>query len=80
VSIAIREIRAGTGKAIVVYPNSGEHWDGLTHDWQGTDDHGSLAALAPQWVRDGARMVGGCCRIGPREIAALDVALSDAPA
>jgi homocysteine S-methyltransferase len=77
---AIREFRTGTGKAIVVYPNSGEHWNGLTHDWHGTGDHGSLAALAPQWVRAGARMVGGCCRIGPREIAALVVALSAVPA
>ncbi len=73
---AIRSIRAGTGKAIVVYPNSGERWDGKTHRWHGNWDHGSLAALAPQWVSAGARMVGGCCRIGPREIAALDEALS----
>lgn len=76
VSAAIRALRAGTGKAIVVYPNSGEHWDGQTYDWQGACDRGSLAALAPQWVRDGARLVGGCCRIGPREIAELDEALS----
>jgi homocysteine S-methyltransferase len=76
VSDAIREFSAGTDKAIVVYPNSGEQWDGLTHEWQGTRDHESLAGIASQWVRDGARMVGGCCRIGPREIAALEVALS----
>ncbi|MFF1795028.1 homocysteine S-methyltransferase family protein [Kitasatospora sp. NPDC058263] len=23
------------------------------------------------WLADGARLVGGCCRVGPREIAAL---------
>ncbi len=75
VGAAIRALKAGTGKAIVVYPNSGEHWDGQTRDWHGSCDHGSLASLAPQWVRDGARLVGGCCRIGPQEIAALDAAL-----
>ena len=76
VGAAIRSLKAGTGKAIVVYPNSGEHWDARTHDWHGSCDHGSLATLAPQWVRAGARLVGGCCRIGPREIAELDEALS----
>ena len=73
---AIRALRAGTGKAIVVYPNSGEQWDGQTRSWRGSWDQGSLAALAPQWVSAGARMIGGCCRIGPREIAALDEALN----
>ena len=72
---AIRALKAGTSKAIVVYPNSGEHWDGQTRSWHGSWDHGSLAALAPQWVSAGAQMIGGCCRIGPGEIAALDEAL-----
>jgi len=78
VGAAIRSLNAGTGKAVVVYPNSGEHWDGRTRGWHGTCDHESLATLAPHWVRDGARLVGGCCRIGPREIAELDEALSRA--
>jgi homocysteine S-methyltransferase len=34
-----------------------------------------LAALAPQWVAAGARLVGGCCRVGPADIAALRDAL-----
>jgi homocysteine S-methyltransferase len=64
VNDAIRELRRGTSKAIVVYPNSGEHWDGLTHDWHGQADHAGLASLAPQWVSAGARWVGG--RTGSR--------------
>jgi len=75
VGAAIRALRAGTDKAIVVYPNSGEHWDGQTHDWHGAREHESLASLAPQWIKNGARLVGGCCRIGPREIAELHAAL-----
>jgi len=73
---AIRALKDGTSKPIVVYPNSGERWDGRTHDWQGSSDVGSLATLAPQWVSAGARLVGGCCRVGPREITALHAALS----
>ncbi len=72
---AIRELKAGTSKGIVVYPNSGEQWNARARHWHGTWDHGSLAALAPQWINAGARMIGGCCRIGPEEIAALDAAL-----
>lgn len=75
VGAAIRSLKDGTGKALVVYPNSGEHWDGRTRDWHGACDHESLATLAPRWIRDGARLVGGCCRIGPREIAELNEAL-----
>ncbi len=73
---AIRALRAGTSKPIVVYPNSGEQWDGRMHRWRGSSDHHSLAALAPQWVSAGARLVGGCCRTGPGDIAALVQALS----
>jgi homocysteine S-methyltransferase len=76
VGTAIRALKAGTSKAIVVYPNSGEHWDGQAHHWNGSHGHSSLAELAPQWVGAGARMVGGCCRIGPDEIAALNITLS----
>jgi homocysteine S-methyltransferase len=54
-----------------VYPNSGEQWDGQSHRWQGSWENDSLAALAPAWISAGARLVGGCCRIGPRDIAAL---------
>jgi homocysteine S-methyltransferase len=77
VSAAIRSLRAGTGKSIVVYPNSGEVWDAQTRRWRGACSHRSLADLAPQWVSAGASLVGGCCRIGPREIAALDKTLSE---
>jgi homocysteine S-methyltransferase len=75
---AIRALRAGTHKAIVVYPNSGEIWDAQTRGWRRACSHGSLADLAPQWVTAGAKLIGGCCRIGPREIAALDKTLSAA--
>jgi len=75
VEASIRALRAGTGKSIVVYPNSGEHWDATTRAWHGTWNHGSLAALAPQWLQAGATMIGGCCRTGPGDIAALSAAL-----
>lgn len=71
---AIRALAAGTGKPIVVYPNSGECWSARDESWHGAPGHG-LAALAPAWICAGARHVGGCCRVGPSQIAQLKAAL-----
>jgi homocysteine S-methyltransferase len=68
---AIRALRAGTGKPIVVYPNSGERWDAGDESWHGAPGREGLATLAPAWIRAGAGIVGGCCRVGPGQIAAL---------
>ncbi|MEW1719069.1 homocysteine S-methyltransferase [Streptomyces sp. NPDC093109] len=58
-----------TGKPVVVYPNSGEEWDATARAWRGE------AAFDPARVRSwraaGARLVGGCCRVGPDGIAEL---------
>ncbi|MFI6685857.1 homocysteine S-methyltransferase [Streptomyces sp. NPDC050485] len=58
-----------TGKPVVVYPNSGERWDAARRGWvgAGTFDPGRLR----DWRSAGARLVGGCCRVGPAEIARL---------
>jgi homocysteine S-methyltransferase len=74
---AIRALKAGTDKPIVIYPNSGEEWDAGARGWHGSWDHGSLSALAPQWMDAGARLIGGCCRTGPRDIAALAVKMRE---
>jgi homocysteine S-methyltransferase len=71
---AIRALAAGTGKPILVYPNSGECWEAGHERWQGTPGN-SLAALAPEWIRAGAHHIGGCCRVGPDEISRLKTAL-----
>jgi homocysteine S-methyltransferase len=60
---------AVTGLPAVAYPNSGEGWDSGTHSWAGETSYD--VALAPEWVRAGASYVGGCCRVGPTDIAAL---------
>ncbi|MHA6758856.1 homocysteine S-methyltransferase [Streptacidiphilus sp. PAMC 29251] len=58
-----------TGKPVVVYPNSGEGWDAEARAWAGP------STFDPQrvgeWTRAGARLVGGCCRVGAEQIAEL---------
>lgn len=65
---------APVGKPVIVYPNSGERWDALRRKWIGPARFG--ADLAAQWIAAGARIVGGCCRVGPADIAAIHRACS----
>lgn len=62
-----------SGKPVVVYPNSGEDWDARRRRWAGA---GSFTPASVRgWVRHGARLVGGCCRVTPRDIAAVRAVL-----
>ncbi len=71
---AIPLARAATGKPVVVYPNSGEEWDATSRSWRGGPSFDPAAA--DDWYADGARLIGGCCRVGPRAIAALAARLA----
>jgi homocysteine S-methyltransferase len=75
VSTAIEQFTAATEKPIVVYANSGEKWDPSAREWRGTPHAADLAELAPLWVEQGAQLVGGCCRTGPSDIAAIAAAI-----
>ncbi|OBJ72340.1 homocysteine S-methyltransferase [Mycobacterium sp. 1274756.6] len=63
---AIAIARAVTDKPVIVYPNSGERW---ARRWVGPRRF--RAGEANAWVAAGARIVGGCCRVRPADIAAL---------
>ena len=69
VDLAVAVAAQVTGKPVVVYPNSGERWDADRRDWRGEPTFRS--ARVGGWLADGARLVGGCCRIGTDGIAAL---------
>lgn len=58
-------------KAIVVYPNSGEIYHAEDNSWLGTVTDMQCERSAQEWIDAGARLVGGCCRIGPEQIAAM---------
>ncbi|MEU7019494.1 homocysteine S-methyltransferase [Streptomyces sp. NPDC046203] len=66
---AVEIAAAVTGKPVVVYPNSGEGWDAVAGDWRGPATFDP--ALAGRWRAVGARLIGGCCRVGPAAIASL---------
>jgi len=55
----------------VVYPNSGRSWDAAVKEWIGTTEVGFADSLVKEWIELGAEIIGGCCGIGPKEIASL---------
>jgi homocysteine S-methyltransferase len=71
---AIIAARQVTGLKVIVYPNSGEQWDASRRRWIGPSRFS--AELAPQWVSAGARVIAGCCRVRPADIAKLAEAVA----
>ena len=67
----IVEIRKGTDKPIIVYPNSGEHYDVGKKTWGGSSTDFSFGESARNWFSLGARVIGGCCRTTPQDIRAI---------
>ena len=62
----ILEIRKYTSKPVVVYPNSGEHYDPSGKTWGGAA--ADYADFVKIWQKAGARLIGGCCRTTPEDI------------
>jgi len=73
VAAAVATATAVTGRPAVAYPNRGEAWDAGAAGWAGPGAFDPEQAAA--WVAAGARFVGGCCRVGPDDIAALAAAV-----
>lgn len=68
VTPALRLLREHSTKTLLCYPNSGEVWDGKAKVWRGHKSQGtSLEERVREWWEAGARWIGGCCRMGPRE-------------
>jgi homocysteine S-methyltransferase len=74
----LAELRAGTAKPLLVYPNSGEAWDAVGRCWVPAAGAFNRAAeteafgtLAQAWFAAGAQLVGGCCRTGPEHVRAV---------
>jgi homocysteine S-methyltransferase len=68
VSELLRRAATATDLPLVAYPNGGRVWDGNDRGWLTLgSDHLALEAVG-EWIDAGARLVGGCCGIGPASI------------
>jgi homocysteine S-methyltransferase len=73
----LRELRLGTAKPLLAYPNSGEGWDAVHRCWlnaPASADAAAFCGLAARWFRAGASIVGGCCRTTPEHVCAIRTA------
>jgi homocysteine S-methyltransferase len=57
----------------VAYPNSGQGWDAEARRWTG--ESAFDPGVVQSWLDAGARLVGGCCRVGPDDIRAVGAAV-----
>lgn len=71
VETLLQQAATVTTKPLLVYPNSGERWDAVTQCWLPGSGVADFAAAAQRWYAAGARLIGGCCRTTPADIAAL---------
>jgi homocysteine S-methyltransferase len=65
----VRLAGEASGKPAVIYPNGGELWDAEARSWTGRSTFEPEDARS--WLATGARLIGGCCRVGPAQISAL---------
>ncbi|MDQ1093962.1 homocysteine S-methyltransferase [Xanthomonas sacchari] len=76
---ALRHLATLTRLPLVVYPNAGERYDADRKCWQADGaDAGTLADHLAAWRAAGARLIGGCCRTTPQDIAQLARRLASA--
>jgi homocysteine S-methyltransferase len=64
----LRRMRDRTDKPLVAYPNSGELYDAASKRWSGDSSGIEFSEQAAHWRAAGARLIGGCCRTGPKDI------------
>ncbi|MFQ5433854.1 MAG: homocysteine S-methyltransferase family protein, partial [Anaerolineae bacterium] len=64
----IRELRGVTRRPIIVYPNSGEAYDPVGKRWLGESEPSRFGTFSREWRKEGAAIIGGCCRTGPAHV------------
>ncbi|WP_327133929.1 homocysteine S-methyltransferase [Streptomyces sp. NBC_01343] len=71
---ALEAAASVTRKPLLAYPNDGSVWDAPTATWHAPPHPAPWPVAA--WRTAGARLIGGCCRIGPAGIAELAAGIS----
>jgi homocysteine S-methyltransferase len=74
----LSRVRTATALPLVAYPNSGRMWDAAARRWTGAAGAPPPPAVVRAWVEAGARLVGGCCGLGPEAIRGIAAALEPA--
>ncbi|MGZ7886199.1 homocysteine S-methyltransferase [Ligilactobacillus salivarius] len=68
---ALKNMKEITDKHLIVYPNSSAVYDPKSKTWSQPKTSATFEELIPSWYEAGARIIGGCCTTGPKEIKAV---------
>lgn len=68
---ALKNMKEITDKHLIVYPNSSAVYDPKSKTWSQPKTSATFEELIPNWYEAGARIIGGCCTTGPKEIKAV---------
>jgi homocysteine S-methyltransferase len=71
----LRRAATRTTLPLVAYPNRGATWDPVAKSWRGDAVPEGFGPLALELRAAGARLIGGCCGTGPRDVRDIAVAL-----
>lgn len=72
ISPLLQQVNSLAKIPLVVYPNSGEHFDTGCTCWTDESSKADFFAMSEEWFNLGARIIGGCCRTGPDDIRRID--------
>ncbi|MDO4813753.1 MAG: homocysteine S-methyltransferase [Gemella sp.] len=67
----LKKLASLTDKPLVAYPNSGEIYDGATQSWKEDAHACSVVDYSADWLDQGVKVIGGCCRTRPSHIEEL---------
>lgn len=67
----IKKIKASVALPVIVYPNSGEGWDAVNKSWIENEQYCSISDYLESWIKEGATIIGGCCRTTPKDISSI---------
>lgn len=74
----IGNANGGIAPTFLCYPNSGEIWNAESKTWHGPKPVGhALGNQAKKWRDAGAKLIGGCCKTGPKDTLAISKALRE---
>jgi len=62
---------ASKSTPFILYPNSGRKWDAVNKRWLGEQVTVFTVEQIQEWAALGAILIGGCCGVGPEDIAVL---------
>ena len=71
---ALTALAQNSDVSLLAYPNSGETYDPIAMEWQEGPHFDTSQETVASWVNSGARILGGCCRTTPEDIAAFAAA------